>query len=146
MMEYHVEYRIEVEASTPEDAVALVAGILASGGAERGSYHVMPFAGEQMPLRPGEIEIDLDLDERECSRCGDEVQILNSRDECSACEEARSKGRVCSRCAEDISPDDMHSHKKGGLTICGSCVHNEKRSGGGPGSLMHELEMSEEPA
>ena len=60
--EYHVEYRIEVEADTPEDAAVLVAGILAHGGAERGVYHVRRHAAG---TPRAEVAIDLDPEEDE---------------------------------------------------------------------------------
>lgn len=72
----------------------------------------------------------IDSDERECSRCGDSVQTLNSQDECMGCEEARANGNVCSRCDEDVDWSDMHAYKtKKGKTVCGSCAHDERRSG-----------------
>jgi hypothetical protein len=66
-------------------------------------------------------------DKRECSRCGDEVSILNSQDECLSCEETAR----CSRCDEDIMTDDMHAYqtKKKQRWVCGSCAHDERRSG-----------------
>lgn len=33
----------------------------------------------------------MSVGERECSRCGDDVDILNSRDECLGCEEERAR-------------------------------------------------------
>lgn len=70
-------------------------------------------------------------DLRECSRCGDEVQILNSRDECSGCEEERANGAVCKRCDQTIDwSTDMRAYRtKKGNSICGSCHHNARRSG-----------------
>lgn len=73
------------------------------------------------------LDSDNDRDERECSRCGDEVLILNSHDECMACE-----GTVrCSRCDADIMTDDMHAYREteDGPWVCGSCSHDENRSG-----------------
>lgn len=45
-IEWHVEYRIEVEAESAEDAADIVRDILATGGAERGAYHVRPHVAE----------------------------------------------------------------------------------------------------
>ena len=70
--------------------------------------------------------------QRECSRCGDEVDILNSDDECLGCEEERARGDVCSRCDETIDwSTDMHAYKsaKKQKPVCGSCHHNARRSG-----------------
>jgi formylmethanofuran dehydrogenase subunit E len=40
------------------------------------------------------------------------------------------KAAECHRCGEEPDPHDMHTYrsKKGNL-ICGSCAHNERRSG-----------------
>lgn len=90
--EWHVEYRIEVDAESAEDAARQVATMLANGGAERGVYQVSLHSDVlQHPV----IEIDLDEGsfedgDRECSRCGEEVSILNSQDECLGCEEERA--------------------------------------------------------
>lgn len=76
------------------------------------------------------LETDDARDERECSRCGDEVLVLNSRDECLACEVARAAGDVCSRCDQDVDWDPaLGAYREAGVTICGSCAHNERRSG-----------------
>jgi hypothetical protein len=42
-------------------------------------------------------EGDDNPDKRECSRCGDEVSVLNSRDECMGCEEERSQHAALER-------------------------------------------------
>lgn len=67
MTEFHVEYRIEVDADNPRAAAEQVAGILANGGAQRGVYHVSEFlgAGRQAWVQ----EIDLEL-EAEASQSG----------------------------------------------------------------------------
>jgi hypothetical protein len=82
--------------------------------------------------------LDPDRDERECSRCGDEVLVLNTLDECSACEAGRANGDICLACGVDIDwSTDMHAYRPHdgsgaggeGPALCGSCVHNERRSG-----------------
>lgn len=58
---------------------------------------------------------------RECSRCGDEVGYLDSRDECDSC----ALSVRCKTCDETLSTDDMHA----GGGNCGPCNHDAARSG-----------------
>lgn len=72
-------------------------------------------------------------EERECSRCEDTVLVLNSRDECAACEAARERGDICSRCDEDIDWNPALgaykvSTSEAVVAVCGGCAHNERRS------------------
>lgn len=60
MTEWHVEYRIEVEAETPEDAAQTVADILSMGGAQRGAYHVREHVIGGPGRERAEVVIDLD--------------------------------------------------------------------------------------
>lgn len=63
MTEFHVEYRIEVEADSAEEAAQKVADILGDGGAARGAYHVRPH-----PPQPEVSEVLVDLEEAACAR------------------------------------------------------------------------------
>lgn len=58
--EWHVEYRIEVEAESAEEAARKVAVLLANGGAERGVYHVHEHtAVSASAFLKDETEVDL---------------------------------------------------------------------------------------
>lgn len=107
MTEFHVEYRIEVEADAPEDAASLVASILANGGAERGVYHVKEHGIEA-------VETVVDLD----------------RDGCVADGMTR-----CPNCGEITDEDDMHHWPNlvEPVHMCSGCLHNARRSGWEPG-------------
>lgn len=79
-------------------------------------------------LAPGEafeiraIHWKKEDDERECSRCGDEVQYLNSEDECLGCEAATR----CPNCGDDLDEEDGRERFK---NWCTSCVHDAERCG-----------------
>lgn len=62
MSEFHVEYRIEVEADTHEQAARKVARMLANGGAARGSYAVRTHPA-RFTLHPEFADITVDLGE-----------------------------------------------------------------------------------
>lgn len=107
MTEFHVEYRIEVEAETARDAVEKVADMLGDGGAARGNYHVMPnLMVIGMPLRPGEIEIDLDPEEQR-------ADIVE---------------RPCVECGEEAVGDVGYTFRNG-TVMCSGCTHDAYRSG-----------------
>lgn len=59
MAEWHVEYRIEVSATTAQEAADIVADILASGGALHGVYHVRPHTTGGPGREFAEVVIDL---------------------------------------------------------------------------------------
>lgn len=97
MTEFRVEYAIEVEADTHEDAARKVAHLLANGGARRGSYEVKKRgAGVKYEIDLGEIdgtwsdapddtdwvaEIDAVLDEVEASTEADDIEpVFDARD------------------------------------------------------------------
>lgn len=80
-------------------------------------------------------------DERECERCGDEVQYLSSRDWCDGCEERDTKPK-CDECDTREGDGDYLGHPielncwpnlKEPVTLCPSCTHNARRSGWEPG-------------
>lgn len=78
----------------------------------------------------GDGESESDSDERECSRCGDTVQILNARDECMGCEEERATpGRVCISCDETIPDCEQGFRWRDECQICSGCAHDAHRSG-----------------
>lgn len=70
-------------------------------------------------------------DLRECSRCGEEVSILNSDDECLGCEEERASFVECDECPEKAT--NFWPNLKEPVKLCASCTHNARRSGWGPG-------------
>ena len=74
-------------------------------------------------------------DARECDRCGDEVQYLNSAEECAALPK-------CDECDTREGDDDHHGHPielnrwpklNPPVQMCPSCTHNAYRSGWEPG-------------
>lgn len=76
---------------------------------------------------------------RECSHCGDEVQYLNSDDECDAC----AAQPQCDECDTREGDADHQGHAiqlnrwpalVPPVQMCPSCTHNAYRSGWEPGA------------
>lgn len=107
-MEYHVEYRIEVEADSPRAAAEQVAALLAGGGAERGVYHVR----EHDAGGPGRerAEVVIDLDERTCAECGDTAHTLSTDDLCDGCVEEQEHNATPRKTADELRPGDVFRH------------------------------------
>lgn len=137
MTEYHVEYRIEVEAESPEAAARKVAAILTYGGAERGVYHVRKHNHAGAGVEFAEVEIDLeDIDEdRVCQECEEEVTFLSSDNLCDGCVEYLATTEVCPNCGERVPKGEMNHWPglKPPVSMCNSCEHNARRSGWEPG-------------
>lgn len=130
MTEYHVEYRIEVDAESAREAALKVAAILADGGAERGVYHVREHDAGGPGRERAEVEIDLGAcsecgheveehtrldrrcdecaDERTCSRCDDVVETLSTDDLCDGCIEELSAPTF--KTADELQPGDTFQH------------------------------------
>lgn len=75
---------------------------------------------------------------RECDRCGDELQYLNSDDECDSC----SALPKCDECDTRKGDEDQFGHPiqlnlwpnlNPPVQLCPSCTHNAYRSGWEPG-------------
>lgn len=135
MTEYHVEYRIEVDAESPEEAARKVAAILAGGGAGRGAYHVRE---HHFGTEYDEVEIDLSL--IECNGCkrpaaeveDEELGYGEHGDLCYECFMRYTGNAECPQCDQWVAASDIETwHTPNGPTrMCSSCVHNARRSGG----------------
>lgn len=132
MTEYHVEYRIEVDAESREEAARKVAYLLANGGAGRGSYQV---------TAPNDATWDVDLSLIECNTCkqpaSDDVELGYGEDEdlCHDCH-MKAEGYVeCPNCNGWRRAYEMNHwpELKEPVSMCDSCEHNARRSGWEPG-------------
>lgn len=130
MTEYHVEYRIEVDAASPEEAALAVADILAGAGGRRGVYHVREHVD-------GSDEVEVDLSLVQCSNCqrtvhdGAEVGYGEAGDLCYECN-MRAEGYVeCPQCDQWVEANEVHEYNSsnGPIKMCQSCMHDARRSG-----------------
>lgn len=135
MTEYHVEYRIEVDAESHEEAARKVAAILAGGGAGRGVYHV----NDTRQSRIHEA-VEIDLSQLECNACkrpaseAGELGYGEHDDLCYDCMMKADGYVTCPGCGELRQSGDIDTWHIDGRVIerCSSCVHNIRRSGGSP--------------
>ena len=93
----------------------------------------VPSTGELYTIRITNLAdesyiIEQDFDEqRECLRCGDEVQYLNSDDECDGCAALPR----CSQCSEVAT--EFYPNLEEPIQFCRGCEYNAIRSGWEPG-------------
>lgn len=129
--EYHVEYRIEVNAETPREAAEKVATILAGGGAERGVYHVRRHSAS------GTAHWEEAFDLGECAHCdaraedGADLGYGPNGDLCYECSMREQGYTECPNCGEWKPVGEIYDYDfpNGKVTMCMECKHNADRSG-----------------
>lgn len=132
MTEYHVEYRIEVDAESPEEAARKVAAILGGGGAGRGVYHV---------AETGRLDCveEVDLSRLECNGCkrpAAEVEdgLLGYGEHGDLCYECYMRANdyvECPQCDQWVQVNEVETYQtpNGPVRMCSGCHHDARRSG-----------------
>ncbi len=132
MTEYHVEYRIEVDAESYEDAARKVAAILASGGAGRGVYYVNNHETEE-----AFNATRVDLSQIECNDCKRPAAEVgkpgygDTEDLCSDCNLLRQGFTRCPQCDQWVRANEVETYQtpNGPVRMCSGCHHDARRSG-----------------